>query len=135
MSLIPSDASFGDVTFEEVIYPSKTYAMNIEKGRIGGYTDEQESVKQAVYKILRTERFEYGAYSRNFGVELNGLLGMPISYVLPEIKRVITEALVWDSRINSVDNFDFAVDMGKVHCTFTVHTIYGDIVTEKVVEI
>lgn len=134
MGLIPQN-SFPDDEFEFVIYPSKTYAMDLKTGRIRGFVDEQEAMKQAIYKVLNTERFTYGAYSNNYGVELNSLIGMPISYVLPEIKRCITEALTWDSRITSVDGFEFETEMGKVHCTFTVHTIHGDIDAEKVVNI
>lgn len=134
MGLIPQN-SFPDDEFEFVIFPTKTYAMDLKNGRIIGYTDGQEAMKQAIYKVLNTERFEYGAYSNNYGVELNELIGMPMTYVLPEIKRCITEALTWDSRINSVDGFEFETKMGKVHCTFTVHTIHGDIDAEKVVNI
>lgn len=134
MGLIPQN-SFPDDEFEFVIFPSKTYAMDLKNGRIIGYTDGQEAMKQAIYKVLNTERYEYGAYSNNYGVELAELIGMPMSYVLPEIKRCITDALTWDSRINSVDGFEFVTDMGKVHCTFTVHTIHGDFNAEKVVNI
>jgi len=134
MGLIPQN-SFPDDEFEFVIYPSKTYAMDLKTGRIRGFVDEQEAMKQAIYKVLNTERFTYGAYSNNYGVELNSLIGMPMSYVLPEIKRCITEALTWDSRITSVDGFEFETEMGKVHCKFTVHTIHGDIDAEKVVNI
>ena len=33
--------------------------------------DKVEALKQAVFKILSTERFEYVIYSRNYGTELN----------------------------------------------------------------
>lgn len=136
MNIVPQD-EFAGVTYTEDIFPSKTYRMEIEEetGRIRRYTDGQEAVKQAVYKILRTERYQYRCYSRNYGVELNHLYGMPVSYVLPEIKRCITEALIWDSRIEAVDNFAFEVDRGKVHCTFTVHTIYGEFGAETEAQI
>lgn len=133
MGLIPQNR-FAEDEFEFVIFPSKTYAMDLQNGRIRGFTDGQEAMRQAIYKVLSTERFLYGAYSDNYGVELYDLIGMPVSYVLPEIKRCITEALTWDSRIRSVDGFSFEIEGGKVHCTFVVHTIYGDIDAEKVVE-
>ncbi len=132
MGLIPENR-FSEDEFEFVIFPSKTYAMDLANGRIRGFTDGQEAMRQAIYKVLSTERFTYGAYSDNYGVELYDLIGMPTSYVLAEIKRCITEALTWDSRIRSVDSFSFETDGGKVHCTFVVHTIYGDIDAEKVV--
>ena len=112
--------------FEVAVYPSKTYAMRIGEGTIVGMTDGLDAIAQAVYKALSTERSAYMAYSDNYGVELVGLIGMPTSYVLPELKRRITEALTWDSRIDSVDGFAFEVKDGKVLARFTVHSIHGD---------
>ena len=124
-----------ETEYEIGIYPTKTYLLEQDKNRIRGFVDGKEAMVQAIYHHLNTERYEYPAYSRNYGVELLELIGEPITYVLPEIKRRITEALTWDSRINSVDNFDFTVDHGKVHCTFVVHTIFGNIDSERVVSI
>lgn len=124
-----------ETEFEIGIYPSKTYLLGQEKKRIRGIVDERDAMLQAIRHTLSTERYEYPVYSRNYGVELLELIGEPISYVLPEIKRRITEALTWDSRINSVDNFEFTVDHGKVHCTFIAHTVFGDVKAEKVVPI
>lgn len=125
-----------DENYEISIYPSYTYYMNLEKSRIHGNTDEIEAMPQAIYKILRTERYKYMAYSSNYGVELESLFGMPISYVLPELERRIKEALEWDSRIDLVDHFEFEVTKSKqygsiVHVTFTAHTIFGDINAER----
>jgi hypothetical protein len=114
---------------------SKTYKLHVDKGRISGYIDNLEAVIQAVYVILNTERYEYLIYSWNFGVELADLFGQPISFVLPEIKRRITEALIQDDRIQSVDAFSFETSKGKVHATFTVHSIFGDFESERVVNI
>lgn len=124
-----------DEAYEIGIYPSKTYYMNLEKYRIIGKTDGIEAIPQAIYKILRTERSHYAAYSDNYGVELVDLFGMPITYVLPELERRIKEALEWDSRINLVDNFQFEVKGSVVTATFTAHTIFGDIDAERAVEI
>ena len=45
------------------------------------------AVKQAVYKIIMTERYQYIMYSWNYGVELLDLFGEPVTYVCPELKR------------------------------------------------
>lgn len=120
----------------EVQQPTKTYCMNLNNMRVQGLTDGQKAMKQAIFKILQTERYRYPLiYSDNYGVELWELIGQPIPYVLPEIKRRITEALTWDERIISVDNFDFIVDKSKVHVTFTAHTIFGDLEEETAVTI
>ena len=114
---------------------SHTYKLNLDESIIAGFVDELEAVKQAIYLILNIERYEYLIYSWNYGIELNDLYGQPIPFVLPELKRRITEALVQDSRILGVDAFSFEVNRGKVHATFTVHTIFGDVEAEKVVNL
>ncbi len=114
--------------------PSKNYKLHIEKNTISGTCDGLEAMKQVIYKILNTERYQHIIYSWNYGIELLDLYGEPITYVLPEIQRRITEALIQDDRINSVDDFNFdTIGKGTVSVTFTVHTIFGDIQEEKAV--
>ena len=117
---------------EEQIEPSLNYKMNLDRERIIGKCDELEAMKQVIFKILNTERYEYPIYSWDYGVELKDLIGRPMSYVLPELERVITEALEADDRIDSVDNFEFEVNKNKVSVTFTVHTIFGDLENDEV---
>lgn len=132
--MIPSTAAFLDEDFVIEEQPTKTYKMNLEKDVIQGYTDGKDAIKQAIYKILSTERYQYIMYSWNYGIELLDLYGEPISYVCPELKRRIEEALLWDERIQSVDDFEFDTSKkGEVLVTFTAHTIFGDVTAEKVV--
>jgi hypothetical protein len=122
-----------DFEFEEET--SNTYKMNLNDSTIAGYVDEREAMVQAIYLILNIERYEHLIYSWDYGIELIDLFGQPIPFVLPELKRRITEALTQDSRIQSVDAFSFETNKGKVHARFTVSTIFGDIEAEKVVTI
>ena len=114
---------------------SKTYCINIEKNIISGYCDGIEAMKQAIYCILNTERFEYLIYSWNYGIESNHLIGQSTTFVIPEIERIITEALLQDTRITEVTNFQFEVNKNQVIVKFTAITAVGEIDTEKVVEI
>ena len=116
--------------FEVVEIPSYTYRMVLptregDVTKFTGKTDELDAVQQAVYKILNTERYTYPIYSWNYGIELVGLFGQPIPWVYPELERRITEALVWDDRINSVTDFEFENVKNEVHASFTVNTIFG----------
>ena len=132
--MIPSTTGFleEDFTIEE--QPTLTYKMNHENGHIRGFTDGIEAIKQAIFKILSTERYQYIMYSWNYGIETLDLYGEPVSYVCPELERRITEALIWDDRIQSVDNFEFDTSKkGEIHVTFTAHTVFGNLETEKVV--
>ena len=130
--MIPSTTAFLEQDFEIEEQPTHTYKMNLESNLIRGYTDGQEAMIQAIYKILNTERYQYIMYSWNYGIELLDLYGEPVSYVCPELERRITEALTWDDRIKSVDNFEFNIPKkGEIHVTFTAHTIFGDVAGEK----
>lgn len=123
------------IAFTEQEQPTYTFCLDIERGRVSGYTDQQEAMKQAIYLILFTERYTYPIYSWNYGVELADLFGKPTTYALPEIKRRITEALLMDDRIESVDGWQFTVNRQKVHATFTVYTVFGEIEIETEVNI
>jgi hypothetical protein len=112
-------------------FPSKTYYFDIERDRIRGYTDGQIAMKQAIYKILMTERYDWVIYSWNYGVELRDLFGKPRSYCVSEIKRRVTEALTQDDRINSVDDFSFDLSTPEtVKTKFTAQTIFGSVDAE-----
>lgn len=135
--MLPSiidDIDSTDELFEEEIEPSYTHL--ITENRIIGYVDGLDAVKQAVYLILNIERYQYLIYSWDYGVELQDLMGEPISFVKSEIKRRITEALLVDDRIDSVENFIFDTPSKNVlHVEFTVNTIYGIINAETEVNI
>ncbi len=133
--MIPSVNTDLQIDFEIETQPSYTHRINLDEGSIMGFADGLESMKQAIYLILNIERYSYLIYSWNYGIELSDLFGQPIPFVLPELKRRITEALTQDERIESVDAFLFEVKKDKVHVTFTAHTIFGDVDAEKVVSI
>lgn len=129
--MLPNTGNLLKQDFQIVTLPSKTYRLDQNRNCIVGYTDGLDAVKQAIYCILNTERYEYLIYSWNFGIELKRLFGKPIGFVKSELKRVIREALTQDDRILGVDGFLFEVSGRKVTVTFTVHTRFGDITTGK----
>lgn len=114
--------------FELETEPSFTYAMKIPddettESRFVGKVDDIEAMKQAITKILNTERYEYEIYPWDYGIETIDLYGMDIPYVMSEIKVRITDAITADDRFESVDNFVVKqVDKHTIHCTFTVTT-------------
>ncbi len=121
--------------FEIEEQPTKSYFIDLNKNIILGFVDGLEAVKQAVYLILNTERYEHIIYSWNYGIELHDLYGEPTSYVIPELKRRIYEALTQDDRIFGVDAFSFDVQKKSIFLTFTVNTIFGDFGAERTVNI
>ncbi len=121
--------------FEIETVPSKTYYVNLDTLKVSGMAEGIEAIKQAIYFMLNIERYEYIIYSWDYGIELVDLFGRQTSYVLPELKRRITECLMQDDRIESVDNFEFEVNGNKVHATFACKTSLGSIYAEKTIEI
>ena len=121
--------------FEIEQQPSETYKMDLSQMTIGGWVDGLEAVKQAAYKILNTQRYDFLIYSWNYGSQLEDLFGEQIPDVHSNIKRRITEALMQDERISGVDGFSFASNKGNVLVQFTVKTREGDFMIEKEVRI
>ena len=70
--------------------PSRTYAVNWQTGRVAGFVDGIDALKQAIYKILQTERFADIIYSWNYGFEANRIIGQSAAYLKSEIQRLIT---------------------------------------------
>ena len=140
MALLPdtsTDESGAVSVVMNPTWPNKTYRMMIDADRVqGAITSDLEAVKQAVYKIINTERYKFLIYSWNYGIELEDLFGKPIPYVMPEIPRRITEALEQDDRITNVGDFDLTYSKkGDVLAKFRVTTIYGSFTASKEVRI
>lgn len=63
------------------------------------------------------------------------LIGENSNYAIPELERVITEALLQDKRILEVNNFDFEVKQNSILAKFTVLTTSGKLEMDKAVSI
>ena len=107
--------------------PSLTYQMQTiddettEDNLFVGKIDEEDAVKQAILKILNTERFEYEIYSEEYGIELQDLFGESMIYCMAELPSRIEDALLSDDRIESVSDFDVEqIDSRSIHVSFTV---------------
>lgn len=127
--MLPNTGDLLNMDLEVTTIPSKTY--QIKDDRIAGMVDGLDAVKQAVYCILNTERYDWLIYSWNHGVELKRLYGKPMGYAKSELKRRIKEALTQDERIQSVDAFSFEVSGRKLIAAFTIHTVFGEIEEKK----
>lgn len=133
--MLPTTGDILQKNLKIVQKPSKTFKLDMENKRIIDMVDGLEAVKQSVYCILYTERFEWLIYSWNYGSELKDLFGKSSGLVKAKIKKRIREALIQDDRISDVDSFFFDINERKLHVTFTVHTQWGEIEAEKEVSI
>lgn len=101
--------------------PGRTWLLDHDAGRIRQQTDGLTAIAQAAYCALQTPRYQHLIYSRQYGSELQSLLGRDPAIVFSEAKRMIKDALSNDTRILSVDDFQME---GQV-IRFTVETRYG----------
>lgn len=118
------------INVEEV---SKTYEM--QRTKLQGYVEEINALKQAIFKELSTEKYEYSIYSFDYGIRLEDLIGKDFDYVKIELKRRIKECLEKDSRILEIINFSFKNEQEILECTFDVKSIYGEFTVRKEVNI
>lgn len=125
--LLPNTENDLLTDFEYQELSSKTYKLDIKNNCIRGFCNSLTAIKQAIYKILNTERYESIIYSWNYGIEIKDLYGKPTSYVVPELKRRIKEALLQDDRIENVNNFQFKVNNEVIAVSFTVKSNIGDV--------
>lgn len=118
---------------KERTFETRTYQLSEDK--IEGFVDGLEALKQAIYKVLATEQFEYPIYSFSYGIAWKELVGEEAAYVRPEMRRMIEEALIRDDRILEVDGFEFEFIEDICRCSFHVQSIYGEIDITKEVQI
>lgn len=122
--------------FEEAeTEPSKTYYFDFETGRIGRrLIDGIEAIEQFIKKTIKTARFKYPIYSDEYGCEMEDNIGANVSrgFLESETIRTITEALVYDDRIEDVGEFEITFDGDEMNVYFKVTSIEGTIEIREV---
>lgn len=138
MALLPdvSVLRFGDaLTGTAARQPSLTYAVDFERGTIRGRIDGTDAMRQALHKMLHTERYTAPIYSGDYGVELDSLIGKSHGVAESEAKRIIAEALTVDDRVASVRGISYTPGARDATVECTVDTIYGEQMTERSVTV
>jgi len=123
---------------QESEQPSRTYRLDFERGRIfsSGSSDGIDAVNQFIKKVLLTPRFRCLIYDNQYGSEIKQTVvasDVSSEFVETEIPRLVTDALLTDSRILDVYGFDFAFKNDEVRIKFKANTIFGETVIEEVI--
>ena len=127
MQITPETYDF-NAEFQTEQFANKTYKINFEEKRIIGEIDDLEAVKQAVYKILHTERFNSLLYSWDYGVEFENLIGKDYDFILGDLQRRIEEALLQDDRIERIENVKVDKKQNdSIDVSFIVISKYGNV--------
>ena len=130
MATLPDGVGL-DVSLRHTEQPTNTFLIDWSSGQISGMDEGLEAMRQAVEIVLQNERFRWQIYDSNFGTELEDLIGEEYDYIVSEFPRRIEEAFSMDSRILSIENFQFAEQgSGKVTVSFDVVTVYGTLSEE-----
>jgi Protein of unknown function (DUF2634). len=112
---------------EVINHPNLTYHIDFVLNEMRGMITDAESLKQHIFMMLSTERFQHSIYSWNYGVELIDLFGQPNELIMAEIQRKVEDCLSIDNRIINVDDFGFETNGNKIVCNFTVNSVFGEI--------
>lgn len=123
--MIPQGASLSNAQMVTVEQPSRTWGIDWDAGRVIGMIDGLDAVRQAVFKILQTPRFEHLIYTSNYGHELHTLIGKDPLLVRSEAARMLREALLQDDRIMTVQDIDVETSGDSTVIRFTVVSRYG----------
>lgn len=88
-----------------------------------------EAIKIWVYKALATERYTYLAYSWQYGIEIKPFIGlvMGVQERISELKRMITECLMVNPYILSINDISFSQEGRKATVTIDLTTVYGEV--------
>lgn len=131
---ILDDSIVDEDDIEEVTLPSLTY--QVSNGRIIGNIDGLDAMRQAIDKLLRTERFIFEIYSDQYGNDLDELIGKEFEYVEADIARVLDEAIMGDDRVDSVEVTSISQQSSNsLLANVSVATMYGTITTGVEVEV
>ena len=136
MSILPQGVGL-DTEVRYVDRPTNTFLIDWPSRQIKGMDAGLAAMRQAVEIILRNERYRWLIYNKNFGSELEGLIGEETAYIESELPRRIKDAFSTDRRILSVENFSFKEVTGdrsvSLAVSFDVITVFGTISEEVTV--
>ncbi|MGN1293676.1 DUF2634 domain-containing protein [Weissella soli] len=131
---ILDDSIVDEDDIEEITLPSLTY--QVSNGRIIGNIDGLDAMRQAIDKLLRTERFIFEIYSDQYGNDLDELIGKEYEYVEADIARVLDEAILGDDRVDSVEVTSISQQSSNsLLANVSVATMFGTITTGVEVEV
>ena len=87
------------------------------------------AVKVWIWKALHTARYRYGAYTWDYGNELEELIGSDVSDELKQSEaiRYVTEALAISPYIERVEQVQVSFEDSTFTMTCKVQTKYGEV--------
>ncbi len=114
----------------------KTYRFDFKAKRLTSeLISGLEAIKQFILMALHIPRYAHAIYSPDTGNELHELIAdedASIAFKIVEIERLVTEALIYDARIERVHGFEVEHINDALHVSFRVDTALGALEFEEV---
>jgi len=135
MSILPSflqelsDAKTIKEYINQVVKVPREYGINFQTGQLTGKIVEGvEAIKVWIWLCLHTERFRHSIYSADYGASLEQYIGHVVTdeYVNTDCESEITEALLINEHIESIEDFEVVRGVDRLNISFRVVTRFGD---------
>lgn len=126
--MIPQISGGNASQIEFTRFPSFTYRMiEIDAySQISGDIDDLDSIRQAVFHVLMTERYDYVIYSDDYGIELRKYFGRGFDFLQASIQNTLRDGLLQDDRITDVTVTKVTrSSIDRAHVEFTVTSDRG----------
>lgn len=109
-------------------FTTNTFKRDADGRRI--IVEGDDALKVWIFKALQTERYQYLAYSWQYGIELKPFIGlvMTVQERESELERVIVECLMVNPYIRSIDSVTFTVDDDSLTADISLTTVYGEVI-------
>ncbi|RRJ15511.1 DUF2634 domain-containing protein [Lachnoanaerobaculum orale] len=140
MSILPSfleELSNIDIAESEgnkVIEVPREYGIDFTTGQLTGKIVEGlEAIKVWVWLCMHTERFRHAIYSSDYGTSLEQYFGHVLSdeYINTDCESEITDALLMNDYIESVEDFEVVRDSDSLNIKFRVLTKFGSLEVDE----
>ncbi len=116
--------------------PSRTYKLDLEAGRIVGKVDGLTAVNQAIRKAIITPRFKCLIYDPQYGSEIEDAIiakDATRDYIEAATEGFVRDALLPDTRILSIYDFEIELEEDSARISFKADTIFGETEIEEVI--
>ena len=130
--IISTSTSTSDLpTFKEYAWDFDNDDFILQDGELV-ILEENEALQVWIYKVLKTPKFRYLAYSWNYGNQFEGLIGKSYGTDLfkTELKRLLEQCLLVSEYITSIDSVDITLEDTKLTGTIGLTTVYSSVEME-----
>lgn len=124
--MIPLRESVLQSELTEQTVPSRDYCLNFESGRITGYVEGKDAIRQAIRCRLAVQRGESPIFSDDYGLDDAKAYLSPQPEGAVALKNRIRGILCADDRIQSVENFVLTAKSDGLLARFTAVTQTGE---------